>query len=826
MKPKTVTILVVLLAACVLYVVVRQTDIFKPKPPATAPAAVANVFEPPLKDISKITITAAGEAPIVLAKEGQQWRIVQPVAAKASELRVNELIGKIENLKSTRSFTPSDKEAASPSDQKTGLDKPQWTLTVVDSKGASHTLKIGKSVPSIGVSGQVYIRPDNDPRTYVTSTDFSSSILPARDYRDNTVLSLNKDEIVRVAVEGSKSFEIQKRDGQWSVVKPFSARADADKVSGLLNKLSRVTADSFVADNPANLKPYELDPSNVSLQVRVWTQGPTPATTPTQPTTSAPAPVEYDLAIGKLFGDKAYAKLAGDPAVFLVEKSLREDFQPKPADIRDRKVLAFTSSDVTAVDIKQGDSVASLASKDGKWVMTAPVTGEANSEAVSRLLSAMSGLQADSFPETGQPPAAYGLDKPRATITLHLLGKAETIGLVLGGTSKTGEMSFVSPVSSTAVAVVRSADLEPLLAEPAAYYTPTMFRLDSKSGVTAMTVARKGETLLLSKDDKGDWKLTAPQPGPADNPSVDRILSEMTSLTAMKIVSVGTAVPAKYTGAEDQATVTLIVSTPPKPASAPTTAASGPASAPATGVTGVEKAIELATRAATQLTTKPSIVAGAATLPSTGPVEPVIAVEPVRHVIHVAKIGASAYVWIDGLANSPVGEFPASLYETLWVELSSREVWKVKAEDVTGIKLSGTTSLELQREGDKWSLVGDEYVKIDTAKVTAYLGDLAALKAERFLSHKSADAAKYGLDKPALTVELTTAKGVLKLSVAKGDEKSTVRPAMTTATEGVFELTSATADRLAKTWKDFQAPKESPSPSPTPYSPPPYTPPE
>ena len=782
MKLKTIIIMSLLLAVCVGFIAIHEYFKGQAERQGQNEPVVQSrpLFDKPLPDVTKLVIAPAGGSPMSFVKEGGRWRLTQPTAARASEMAVNKVIETVQNLRSARDFTPGANGGAG--DDLTGLDKPAFVVTLTDASGTARTLRIGKAVP-FTFPAQTYARPDGKAATYAVEADFARVLNAApKEYRDKTVLSVPTEQVVRLSVVGEPSFEIQKIGNDWSLIKPVFAAADQAKVSTMIGRLSNVTAERFVSDNPTSLAMYDLEPGKERLVVRIGAQPPAPASMPATASspatasapasTSAPAMKEYALAIGKNVDGKVYAKLLDEPGVFTIEPALVEVLQPKLADLRDRKILRFAPSDVIAIEIQIGAMNAKIAQADGKWYLVKPVAGAAAYPAVDKLLKSLSDLQAADFPESQQSPSLLGLEPPKGKITLDLKGVAKPLGLLLGSTSKTGEMTFVAPLGSTTPAVVKSSDVAPLLAEPASYYDPQLLTL-RRTNVQEIEVARKDGTFVLQRE-KDKWLLAAPEKGDADPESADGILGQLAILSATKLVSVGPSVPDKYAKAADPIVVKVTMAAPAS-ASAPATA-----SAP--------------TSSATQ--------AAPAALPPT--------------VLHVVKIDNSAYAWIDGQPNNPVGEFSAGLYDVLASELRSRTTWTFKPEDVTALKIvTPKETVDLKKDQDKWVLTGDPYVKIDSQKVQSYLVELQALKAERFLSTRSDDAEKYNLKDAAMKVELATAAGKpLTLTVAKGDEKATSRPAASSEVKGVFELPATTIDRLVKTWKDFQQSEAPPATPP------------
>ena len=492
---------------------------------------------------------------------------------------------------------------------------------------------------------------------------------------------------------------------------------------------------------------------------------------------SAPAPKpgkKHSLAVGKPVGNKLYAKLVDQPTVFKINKSVVENLQPKVVDLRVKKVLSLAADEVAGVLVELTDATASLVKVEDQWQMIAPQKGQAENNAVSDLLDDVADLKAENFKDEVAALSVYGLDKPAGKLTFRLAGKDETVTLLIGGQSPSGEMTFVKSATGVAVAVVRTADAKKLLAPPATYWDRTILKLPDEANVTRLQLRRTDGTYTLARDANDKWALLTPIAAEADTDQVNKVIDKLEDLAADKIVSVGPDVPEAYAKSAD--TMQVVVTS--------ETAAPEPASKPAT------QPATQATRPATRPTTKPTTQASQPTTTKPAP-KPIVA----QHQITVAKVG--------------VGEFAPSLYDDLVGGLRGKKIWTIVPDEIRGLKaVAGTDSLELKKDGKAWKYTADAYVKIDAEKVTKHLEeDLKELTATKFVTHAAAgDLKKYGLDKPWLRLTLTDAKGkTWALTVSHtGESKTKDRYATASTVPGVFVLAADTIDKLGKKLKDFK----------------------
>ena len=787
MKSRTAVFLVAALVACMAYVAIERL-LPKHKPRETEQR---DVFEGEAGKAVGLTITADDGTVLEFETDGDKWSIVRPIRSRAVSREVNDLADRLKDLKYEQSYAPKDADA--PGDKLTGLDKPRWTVRVAYDKGEARTLEVGAPVPLTG-GAKTYVRAAGKDGAYVVDVDFAEKLSkPPGDYRDKTVWELDKDRIVRIEVEGTQSWKLQRdEDKNWDIIDKVRARADSDEVKKVLDQLDSIDAKEFIADSPEDLSPFGLADGRERLVLRAWVEPKAPPTTQptTRPTTrpatepaTRPATVAHALLFGAKSGDdKVFARLGGEPAVFLLDADLLKDLQPKAADLRDKTVMPKWTKDAVSIDLRVEGKTCRLQKSGDEWKMTAPVAVKAGREQVEDLLSKLADLKATKFRDEKVPPGTFGLDKPRAVIRLQPKDKGNMVVLKIGGTSPSGEMTFLASSAADSVAVVPNSDLEALTGDPAAYHDPSLLKLPADAKIIRLSIKRDGETFELARNDKDEWRLSKPLEADAETDNVNTLMDRLEELKATRIVAAARKkVTGYYAKAPEHVTVRFTVQLP-VPATQP---ASQPATAPAT---------KPATRPATIPATQP------ATKPAPKPVEKL-------YTFHLVKMEDKVYGWIEGDPMYRVGRFADKLLKELNAELRDRNVLAVDADTITRVKITADNkTLLLRKQDDAWTYATDPDVPIDAGKVSDFLKEFKELKAEKFVSHKKTDWGKYGLGKPWVTVELTSAEGeTTRISVApEGLDKTKNRYAMVTGTQGVFTISSETAGKFAKKLEDFR----------------------
>jgi hypothetical protein len=173
----------------------------------------------------------------------------------------------------------------------------------------------------------------------------------------------------------------------------------------------------------------------------------------------------------------------------------------------------------------------------------------------------------------------------------------------------------------------------------------------------------------------------------------------------------------------------------------------------------------------------------------------------------VGKIGPDSFAWSEGGKITAVGQTPATFYDTFAAELRNLRVGSTSEEPVDAIRIAGEReTLELRRQAGHWVCPADPHMRLDDRKVEDYIRQCDWLQCERFVSHSSAHAAKYGLDKPSVAVEFVPASGpTYRFAVAAaGPQGSASRYASASGVEGVFLLSQEAVKGLSKTAADFK----------------------
>jgi hypothetical protein len=238
-----------------------------------------------------------------------------------------------------------------------------------------------------------------------TSTDTSSQILsiPADQFKE-----------IRIQKTGAAAVVLRK-DDKWQIAEPKPLPADQEAAGQVISALSSLNADKTIEDNAADLAPYGLN--NPSLTVTV--------TRKDGKTDTLLVGDETPTASGN------YVKRAGDAKVFTIASFNRTSLDKTPNDLRDKRLLTFTSEKLTRVELNaKGQSVEFGKNNQNDWQILKPRPLRADGSQVEDLVRKLKDAKMDtsvSDDDAKKAAAAFNSGTKVATATVTDSGGSQSL---------------------------------------------------------------------------------------------------------------------------------------------------------------------------------------------------------------------------------------------------------------------------------------------------------------------------------------------------------------------------------------------------------------
>ncbi len=422
-------------------------------------------------DVNKVTVkNPAGE--IELQRDNDHWKLVKPLAARADDAKVNDLVSQVATL-NIKSFVADDKaDAAS-----YGLAEPRGTVTLFttqDPKGVE--LMIGGApatpapatptpaaspapTPDPKLADTVYARMPARQSIYAVPNTINAFVsLKPNDLRDHHLVRLNPDTVDRLKLTpaGGAAFTLARKDKVWTLLGATPAQpVDAAAPGQLMQSLGNATVTEFVTDSASDLAKYGLD--KPALQVGFSSF----ASENTAESSAGEKPLAT-VSFGKSEGGNVYAKVEDEPFVVSVPQTLFSDIPADPLGWQPVAVFQADPDKVVSLEIKANGrpDLALTRPEKGAWTLANKAAGELDASKAQSVGNVLARLRAVRWVGAVQPE--FGLDKPVETLAFATSGDPKTTGRLLLGKATPESMHYAQVDGKPGAFLVSQPDYEVL----------------------------------------------------------------------------------------------------------------------------------------------------------------------------------------------------------------------------------------------------------------------------------------------------------------------------------------------------------------------------
>jgi hypothetical protein len=720
---------------------------------------------------------------MAFAKKDGKWRLTEPLAAAADDYEVGRLIRPVLEGKYRQSFEPGVK--GQPGLDAQGLAPPAYRLTLAaEARGDKPARTI---VADIGKKAQIgeglYVRLDEARKVIVLeSGDLLERARAAIDsYRSHDITSLTREDLVRIDIEGEKGkIRLDKAEGgedRWVLSQPLAARADSEVASGIVRATLGAKVKDFVDNAPKDLARYGL--AKPRLVVTLWKAGapPKPAAEEKKGEKKeekpAPKPEPVKALTLKLGGwadmknETVYLATDDSASVVTVPADVFTSDNKTLADLRDKHVLVLESARATQVTVRLPAKVAEKGAevsyefvKDaGAWKVKVAGRPDAKADpaAVDALLKELADLKVIYFAEGEHADVAKAFT-PQGSIRIQVEKESAPIGFEIG--TGADVPMLVKNIREDWVGRINEKGVPQLRKDWLELLDKQVFSLDPKkaTGLTIQTADRKE---VLEKSGT-KWELKEPIKAEPRAGFDSDCLGALQDLKCTKYVA-ATKDFKPYNLDPGELVVTVKLE-PEKQGEKP-----------------VEKTLRLS------------------------------------HHEKATIVGRTD-------DNNLVFEVPLATFKELAAEPLPTQIGEVPSgKDVTTLEVAtGAVKVKLLKVDEKWyraDAAGRPGEEVPTEGVEDIVKAASGLKATRWASYDAKDPARFGLDKPAVTVKVSTAaksgtilisdKEVPASAAALFDERP-LRYAMAEGGERIAIVSGKTLETLLDAGKAFEPRKGEP----------------
>jgi hypothetical protein len=298
-------------------VLLVEEELWKSVPRSAAALRDKTVFAYDRSKLQRMELESP-KGTVALALEDGRWRITAPVPLRADEAAVSELLWKARDLRA-REFVAEEpgRRAAY------GLDRPRVRLSVweKDASGSktllvapgrererAYATAVGEGAGFPGVAA-------------VDATALEDLARSVTDLRDHALAeAFDTKDVARITIERPGQTLVLERTGageeDWQLAAPRRGRARGGRVSELVWALRNLKWKELVSEQGWDPARYGLDAGATTLSLLDKDGKPLAA-----------------LAVGKQEGDRRYARVPGQPALYAVEAKSLGDLPGTPEEL-------------------------------------------------------------------------------------------------------------------------------------------------------------------------------------------------------------------------------------------------------------------------------------------------------------------------------------------------------------------------------------------------------------------------------------------------------------------------------------------------------------
>lgn len=203
-------------------------------------------------------------------------------------------------------------------------------------------------------------------------------------------------------------------------------------------------------------------------------------------------------------------------------------------DGKDRPIV-FDRAALKAIGIRNGNGELRLEKEGEDWKLTAPLATAADKDAVEGLLNSVESARVERRIKTAGERKDYGLDPPRATLSIETTAGRAPQTLGVGDSNPIGGTYFALLPATDEVAVVSGSLGDIAGKDLLGLRDKSLLALDSWK-MKRFTIERGRETIRMEKPDDG-WIIRQPVEAPADGPTITDLLTALQNLRATAIPS-------------------------------------------------------------------------------------------------------------------------------------------------------------------------------------------------------------------------------------------------------------------------------------------------
>ena len=500
------------------------------RPSATESSGLLPELRPPA--VTSVQVIPSGALEIRADRTNGTWLLTKPIAYPAQPAAIEALLDALQKLTPAIRIGAAELRNHRNADAEFGFDPPRISL-VIETDGQRRQLLVGNKTPP---GDQVFLRVVGVDGAFVADADWLKSIpLSVNDWRDTALVDAGHNSVDWIVLtNGTKAIELRRdpTNHLWRMIRPFPARADAERITDALQHLQAARVTRFITDDPkADLTAFGLQPADLDLWLGRSTNsisaihiGKSPTNDPTQ----------------------VFASRERWNAIVTTAKEPLAPWRGSVNDFRDSYLLELTAP-IAEIEMQGQKNFTLQRQGSNGW----QIVGEkfpVDAENAQLFIKTLAGLRVAEFVKdvvTMPDLPAYGLAPPMRQITLRSAA-GDTNGVIVQlsfGTNQNNEV-FVRRADEDFVYAI-TAEAFNRLPEAGWEFRERHIWDFSETNVAQITLHQNGKTRQIVRTGPNKWSLAAGSQGIINPPAIEETAHRFGELTVAGWVGRNWAEPEK-----------------------------------------------------------------------------------------------------------------------------------------------------------------------------------------------------------------------------------------------------------------------------------------
>jgi hypothetical protein len=505
-----------LTAAAVLFAGIFLFDHLRPHPP-TGPFYLLPDLD--VDTVRTVQIRPPGPLEIRVERTNHVWHLVSPVAYRAQNSNVDNLLMALKNLTVPRRIPEQEFRRNSGMPAEYGIDPPQLSITLNSGPPIlfGHRTSPGNEVyvRIAGIEGLAIV--DSEVLNFFPSN--------ANAWRDDMLADIGAKPFDRIVVTNKSqwSFVLQRdtTNRLWGMTFPLRVRADSEKVDKALQELDKLRVHDFISDDPkTDLESLGLQPPTLTVALG-------------QGSNSVLA-----LDFGKELTNSPgliYARRRDQSTVVTLSTNTLSLWNTSYDVFRDRHLLTMLGP-IESIRIIGQDDFTLQWETNNLWRVLPPQNFPADQLMATRLARTLSELQAASFVDdatAADVQSRYGFKEParQLTISWAASSKATNPPTILDFGISTNSQVFARRIGEFPLYAIAPSDYEALPSASWEMRDRGIWNFEVND-VVRLTIQQDGKTREIVHNGTNGWSIPAGSTGNINDSAIEDTMGQLAHLKA------------------------------------------------------------------------------------------------------------------------------------------------------------------------------------------------------------------------------------------------------------------------------------------------------